>query len=149
MYGDRVVFSPRWWNRSSRPLSMLRNILQITLTVMTISKWRENVCVRECVRQRERERRGMTSRGVTSELSSIRFHSLSLFLSYVLYIYIIWKLPTTFYDPTPLFLRTPRFLRLLETPVTSVSQLFGARSARRALSGNGWSIDRAIRWSIV
>lgn len=57
MYGDRVVFSPRWWNRSSRPLSMLRNILQITLTVMTISKWRENVCVRECETEREREKR--------------------------------------------------------------------------------------------
>lgn len=54
MYGGRVVFSPRWWNRSSRPLSMLRNILQITLTVMTISK-RENVCVHECETERERE----------------------------------------------------------------------------------------------
>lgn len=52
-----MVFSPRWWNRSSRPLSMLRNILQITLTVMTISKWRENVCVRECETEREREKR--------------------------------------------------------------------------------------------
>lgn len=88
MYGGRVVFSPRWWNRSSRPLSMLRNILQITLTVMTISKWRENVCVRECETERERERRGMTSRRVTSELSSIRFHSLSLSLSVcTIYIY--------------------------------------------------------------
>lgn len=36
-----------------------RNILQITLTVMTTSKWRENVCARD----RERERRGMTSKG--------------------------------------------------------------------------------------
>lgn len=48
------------------------------------------MCVYVSVRQRERERRGMTSRGVTSELSSIRFHSLSLSFSlYVLYIYII------------------------------------------------------------
>lgn len=54
MYGGRV-FSPRWWNRSSRPLSMLRNILQITLTVMTMSKWRENVYV--SVHAREREKR--------------------------------------------------------------------------------------------
>lgn len=46
------------------------------------------MCVYVSVRQRERERRGMTSRGVTSELSSIRFHSLSFSL-YVLYIYII------------------------------------------------------------
>lgn len=43
------------------------------------------MCVYVSVRQRERE----TSRGVTSELSSIRFHSLSLSFSlYVLYIYI-------------------------------------------------------------
>lgn len=46
------------------------------------------MCVYVSVRQRERERRGMTSRGVTSELSSIRFHSLSLSLSVcTIYIY--------------------------------------------------------------
>lgn len=48
------------------------------------------MCVYVSVCERERERRGMTSRGVTSELSSIRFHSLSLFLSVcTIYIYII------------------------------------------------------------
>lgn len=50
MYGGRV-FS------SSRPLSMLHNILQITLTVMTISRWRENACVSVLICVREKERR--------------------------------------------------------------------------------------------
>lgn len=61
MYQGGRVFSLSWRNRSSRPLSTLRNILQITLTVMTTSKWRENVRVYAI--ERERERRGMTSKG--------------------------------------------------------------------------------------
>lgn len=57
MHDVSGVFSLSWRNRSSRPLSTLRNILQITLTVMTTSKWRENVRVYAIEREREKEKR--------------------------------------------------------------------------------------------